>query len=205
MRFCWFTWAVIEFSTANYIWVRSRNCGCLVTWFCYQLIAKRGNKTDAISWPDPYVCMIYITLSYFILPEWDSIRLCLPAIEHNPMGCELDCRWSYQQGITLCHQSAEAVLCDRHVQCKPGLGLWTLRTFMLKSILVNMDFLTWLQIGWPHSLQPIFNPPADKTTAISQTIFSNAFSWMKMFWFRLQFHWGLFLMVQLTILQQWST
>ena len=24
---------------------------CLVTWFCYHLIAKPGNKTDA---PDPY-------------------------------------------------------------------------------------------------------------------------------------------------------
>ena len=36
------------------IWVRSRNCGCLVTWFCYQLIAKPGNKTAAVSWPDPY-------------------------------------------------------------------------------------------------------------------------------------------------------
>ena len=37
-----------------YIWVRSRNCGRLVTWFCYQLIAKPGNKTAAVSWPDPY-------------------------------------------------------------------------------------------------------------------------------------------------------
>ena len=37
-----------------FIWVRSRNCGCLVTWFCYQLIAKPGNKTAAVSWPDPY-------------------------------------------------------------------------------------------------------------------------------------------------------
>ena len=35
-------------------WVRSRNCGCLVTWFCYQLIAKPGNKTATVSWPDPY-------------------------------------------------------------------------------------------------------------------------------------------------------
>ena len=41
------------------IWVRSRNCGCLVTWFCYQLIAKTGNKTAAVSWPDPYVFMIH--------------------------------------------------------------------------------------------------------------------------------------------------
>ena len=34
-------------------WVRSQNCGCLVTWFCYQLIAKPGNKTAAVPWPDP--------------------------------------------------------------------------------------------------------------------------------------------------------
>ena len=32
-----------------YTWVRSRNCGCLVTWFCYQLIAKPGNKTATVS------------------------------------------------------------------------------------------------------------------------------------------------------------
>ena len=36
------------------IWVRSRNCVCLVTWFCYQLIAKPGNKTATVPWPDPY-------------------------------------------------------------------------------------------------------------------------------------------------------
>ena len=37
-----------------YIWVRSQNCSCLVTWFYYQLIAKPGNNTAAVSWPDPY-------------------------------------------------------------------------------------------------------------------------------------------------------
>ena len=36
------------------IWVGSQNCSCLVTWFCYQLIAKPGNKTAAVSWPDTY-------------------------------------------------------------------------------------------------------------------------------------------------------
>ena len=36
------------------IWVRSRNCHCLVTWFCYRLIAKPGNKTATVPWPDPY-------------------------------------------------------------------------------------------------------------------------------------------------------
>ena len=44
------------------IWVRSRRCGCLVTWFCYQLIVKSGNKTATPSWPDQYCCV----LSWFI-------------------------------------------------------------------------------------------------------------------------------------------
>ena len=39
--------------------------------------------------------------------------------------------------------------------------------------------------------------------AISQTIFSGAFSWMRKFEFRLKFHWSLFLRVQLTIFQHW--
>ena len=39
------------------MWVRSRNCGCLVTWFCYQLIAKPGNKTAAVPWPDPCIIL----------------------------------------------------------------------------------------------------------------------------------------------------
>ena len=37
------------------IWVRSRNCSCLVTWFCYQLIAKPGNKTATDPWPGQYM------------------------------------------------------------------------------------------------------------------------------------------------------
>ena len=43
----------------------------------------------------------------------------------------------------------------------------------------------------------------DKMAAISQTTFSNAFSWMKICRFRLRFHWSLFLWVQLIISQYW--
>ena len=41
----------------------------------------------------------------------------------------------------------------------------------------------------------------DKMADILQTTFSTAFSWMKMFEFRLKFHWSLFLRVQLTKFQ----
>ena len=43
----------------------------------------------------------------------------------------------------------------------------------------------------------------DKVDAISQTTFSNAFSWMKMHEFRLRFHWSLILRFELTIYQHW--
>ena len=43
----------------------------------------------------------------------------------------------------------------------------------------------------------------DKMAAISQTTLSNSFSWVKMYEFRFQFHWSLFLRVQLTIFQHW--
>ena len=52
-------WIKFSYSSYSYfigvkiIRVRSRNCGCLVTWFCYQLIAKPGNKTATVSWRDP--------------------------------------------------------------------------------------------------------------------------------------------------------
>ena len=43
----------------------------------------------------------------------------------------------------------------------------------------------------------------DKMDAISQTTFLSAFSWIKMFEFRLKFHWSLFLRVQLTLFHHW--
>ena len=36
------------------VWVRSWRCGCLVTRFCYLLIAKPGNKTATPPWPNLY-------------------------------------------------------------------------------------------------------------------------------------------------------
>ena len=43
----------------------------------------------------------------------------------------------------------------------------------------------------------------DKMAAILQTTFSNAFSWMKVFGFRLIFHWNLFPRVQLVQIMAW--
>ena len=68
------------------IWVKSRRCGCLVTWFCYQMIAKPGNKTAAPSWPDQYAISyysgprnngtwLYRVIRRFQLRRWSILRL----------------------------------------------------------------------------------------------------------------------------------
>ena len=95
------------------IWVRWRNCGCLVTWFCYQLsiswllmswrrkepghqqpwywqlIAEPGNKTAAVSWPDPY------RLSFQV---WTVMRLSYP-YNRNPYTTSL--YWGGPQVYTM--------------------------------------------------------------------------------------------------------
>ena len=53
------------------IWVRSQNWGCLVTWFCYQLIPKPVNKTATVSWPDPFIISINCAAS--VSGTWKKI------------------------------------------------------------------------------------------------------------------------------------
>ena len=45
--------------------------------------------------------------------------------------------------------------------------------------------------------------PRTQSPAISQTTFSNAFCWMKIYEFWLRFHWSVFLMYELSIFQYW--
>ena len=49
----------------NMIWVRSRNWGCLVTWFCYQLIA-------AVPWPHPYPYTRSIICCITLQSQWSQ-------------------------------------------------------------------------------------------------------------------------------------
>ena len=51
--------------------------------------------------------------------------------------------------------------------------------------------------GWPHWAR-------DKIVIIWQTTFSNAFSWIKKYEFRLRFHWSLLLRIEITIFQHRS-
>ena len=64
--------------TIHWSWARSRNCGCLVTWFCYQMIAKPGNKTATVPWPDPVTAAVYKAIKLLYVTDacqWDHYHL----------------------------------------------------------------------------------------------------------------------------------
>ena len=66
---------------------------------------------------------------------------------------------------------------------------------------VFCGFIVW-SVSYPiHSCLTHWG--RDKMDAISQTTFSNPFSWMKMYEFWLRFHWSSFPRVQLTKIQHW--
>ena len=56
----------------NMILVRSWRWVCLVTWFCYHLIAKLGNKTGAPSWPNT-ICLLKISITK--VPQFKTFRI----------------------------------------------------------------------------------------------------------------------------------
>ena len=68
------------------------------------------------------------------------------------------------------------------------------------TVLDHQQVQRWLQ---SYTCFLLTHLPRNKMAAISQTIFSHGFLWMKSFVFRLKFHWSLFLRVQLTITQHW--
>ena len=62
-----------------------------------------------------------------------------------------------------------------------------------------------LHLAWwrPALLSQLSHWGRDKMAAIIQTTFWNGFSSMKMYEYRLKFHWSLFLRVKLTIFRHW--
>ena len=72
---------------------------------------------------------------------------------------------------------------------------------------ITLDFTIHCQLIFHCSLKHrslmLTHLPLDKMTAISQTIYSGEFSWMKSPVFLLKFHWSLSPMIQLIITQHW--
>ena len=111
---------------------------------------------------------------------------CTPMWRHCLMetrgACVLQGRESQAMGPA---SESMVIACKNRVRC-----CFNARNFLQNPLTERLTHRV-------NSLRPRQMP------AIFQTTFSNAFSWMKMFEFRLTFHWILFPGVKLTIFQHW--
>ena len=93
----------------------------------------------------------------------------------------------FSQSVNLRHRTAYLQYISRNVHTIPVLLWWMVDLHMCQPILPVC--LT----HWGRN----------KMAAFFQMMFPNAFSWKKLYEFRLRFHWRLFLRVQLTIYHHW--
>ena len=92
-----------------------------------------------------------------------------------------------------------------HYQNKHNFMIWITIHIMASNLKDCLKQKFWFQkMILRSSSAALFNTLRPRQMdAISQTTFSNAFSSMKTFEFRLKFHWSLFPRVQLTIFHHW--
>ena len=156
-----------------------------------------------------FLIHIWIHIKISSLQIWDKIKLPImlcplvpkqlicqkyPSLNNskffisNFRMVDKDCSWLlHRSDDSLCWRGAIGVnmllWCSRNRDCWEWFQLVTLIAKILGSILTHL--------------------PLDKRATISQTIFSDEFSWMKSFVFWLKFHWSLFLRVPWKITQHW--
>ena len=116
------------------------------------------------------------------------VLICLFAINSQWLGNAI---WQYLFGSTLFQVMTCWLMAPSNYLNKCWLFIKGARALGYSPQTISQVHMNLTHWGW------------DKMDAISQTTFSSTFSWMKMFEFRLKFHWCLFLRVELTIFQHW--
>ena len=91
--------------------------------------------------------------------------------------------------------------CQLYLRCHDAHVI----SLMLLNLICNMCWKITITELLPHipGAKELTHRGWDKMAAIFQTTYSNAYFWMKIYAFRLKFHWSLLLPFQLTIFQHW--
>ena len=122
----------------------------------------------------------------------------------------MHCGFTWPVGISNVFQRPLTNICSYDCARRPikSLCLLFIHNLPFGPICIKMNSYLWLinaewsRLGIPQ--RPSVNKlRSTQMYAISQTTFSIAFAWMKMFEFRLKFHWSLSLRFQLTTFQHW--
>ena len=128
------------------IWVRSQKCGCFVTWFCYQMIAKPGNKTAPSSWPDPFICDTF------------EIYHILVSIIHIYKYFVWECYWKCNRLQYCCYRQTFTLIVEPLLILELQYGFWKPHgsfSVILTGARFTNVFLPAIQIRWKLCLAVI--------------------------------------------------
>ena len=132
-------------------WIRSWRCGCLVTWFRYQMIAETGNKTAEPSWSDPYSdsekCKKYFRswqeISYIYA---DFINSLAPGRYDNNFECVIS-----EHMLQIKFMST---YCEIHISWMPETAFDDEPTLVKVMAWCHQATSHYLSQCWPRSMSP---------------------------------------------------
>ena len=139
-----------------------------------------------------------------VIPVSWYFKAVLMALQDSEWNLKLYSMW--HNNLWLSHFTHEVIACHhRPYYVLHGLSIVTLQDAFLW---VAHTILSQLGNWFKHNSFArvglyLTHWGQDKMAAFFQTTFSNKFSWMKMYGFRLEFHCSLFLRLELTIFQHW--
>ena len=160
---------------------------------------RRGYNNGGLLWVSR--CSVFVMNSLILLEYTDCFLWYLVFVSNIGM-CYI-CTASYRIILRAYHDTYRSLCIGDIPVCRCIVSALMLTTShdattygVVRKNMLSQDHLSYHYISLTHWGR-------DKMAANLQTTLSKAFSWMKVFEFRLKFHWGLFLRVQLSIFQLW--
>ena len=135
-----------------------RRCGCLVTWFCYQLIAKPGNETTALPGPDPYELVVWKAFMQTVYYDVEFVsfltHLILKHEQSAPMALSInslrpsDAIWWHRSGSTLAQVMACCLMAPSHYLNQCWLIISKIQLHSSDGNFTRDTSHQWLKLTW---------------------------------------------------------
>ena len=120
---------------------------CNVTWFCYQLIAKPGNKTAAPPWPDLYLASS-IRYGVSVVSDFEKMNCVITALHcillgffvnmpHQLMCWRYTCIFCIKDNTLICIKWSVCLLFSEHCTWWESERPWLLSWWPTSSELWN--------------------------------------------------------------------
>ena len=169
----------------------------LEMWLLVQQLDNSNNKKIFVRWIHRRPLNVLHTGLWKLIRINHYIDVIMTTVASQITSLAVVCLTVYSDADQRKHQSSASLAFVWGIH-------WDRTKGQLRGKCFHLMTSSWIVVEtWKETCLTLTHWGRDKMDVISQTTLWSAFSWMKMFEFRLKFHWRLFVRVQLTIFQHW--